>query len=403
MPSRIRIAIGLACFLAAGTREASACMCPMNPACAAFSRADVVFVGRVTANEGRNVAGQSSETVTTLTVFRTFRGEQLPSIVLRQPLSSCSYSFRTDETYLVFASRGVDGRFSTDACAGTKPLAEADEDIAIIQTLPSRSPLGWIYGTVNRAVRDPETRAIRGGLAAGVPVTLTARGTRATDLTDQDGRFEFAGLTPGTYAVQPAVPATMRALGGAEVVVTARSCSPVYLQLVNTARVTGRLYLADGSPPPRMVPVELRDADATAGAPEAAVRRTTYPNKEGRFAFDQVEPGRYYLGMNTSYPPTAERPYAPRFYPNAGDPTEAYIIEVADGEQKTGFDFTLLPLSDSGIAPAVPQTRPADSPPEDARPLFSPQLFPRRGPRPVTFPLPLKGGLDPKKDEGRKF
>src|SRR5262245_51434625 len=103
----------------------------------------------------------------------------------------------------------------------------------------------------------------------------------------------------------------MRASGGADVFVTARSCSPVYLQLVNTARVTGRLYLPDGSPPPRTVPVELRDADATAGAPEGAVQRTTYSNSEGRFTFDRVEPGRYYLGMNTPYPSTAERPYAP--------------------------------------------------------------------------------------------
>ena len=175
----------------------------------------------------------------------------------------------------------------------------------------SRSPLGWIYGTVNRAERDPETRAIRGARAVGVPVTLTAGGgMRATTLTDQDGRFEFAGLAPGTYTVQPTVPATMRVHGGAEVVVTARACSPVYLQMVNTARVSGRLSLADGSPPPRTVPIELRDADVTAGAPEHVVRRTTYSTKDGRFTFDQMEPGRYYLGMNTSYRPTADYPYA---------------------------------------------------------------------------------------------
>ena len=103
MPSRVRIAIGLACFLVAGTRDASGCMCPLNPPCAAFWRADAVFVGHVTANERRHADGQPSETVTTLTVFRTFRGEPLPSIVLRGGSTSCSYSFRIGETYLVFA------------------------------------------------------------------------------------------------------------------------------------------------------------------------------------------------------------------------------------------------------------------------------------------------------------
>ena len=295
------------------------------------------------------------------------------------------------ETYVGFAFRGADGRFTARECAGTKPLADAENDIATIQTLPSLSPLGWIYGTVKRAVRDPETRAIRGGVAVGVPVTLTSPGTRASVLTDENGRFEFPGLAPGTYSVQPAVPATMRAVGGADVVVTARSCSPVYLQFVSTARVSGRLYLPDGSPPPR----RCRSNYATPTPPRragGAARKTVFSNKEGRFAFDQIEPGRYYLGMNTPYPPHAERPYAPRFYPSAGSPTEAYVITVGDGEQKTDFDFTLQPLSDAEIAAAQP--RPAEPPPVDARPLFSPQLFPRRSPRPVLFRLSSIGGLD---------
>jgi hypothetical protein len=395
MPSTIRIVIVLACLLVAGTRDVSACMCLVRPACAAFWRADAVFVGQVTGREFREIEGQPTEILTTLTVLRTFRGEQRPSMVLRGSMNSCSYSFRTGETYLVYASRGVDGRLTGTECSGTKPVAGADEDIAMIQTLPSRSPLGWIYGTVNRAVRDPETRGVTGGRAVGVPVTLTAPGTRATTLTDQEGRFEFVGLAPGTYTVQPTVPATMRA-GGAEVVVRARSCSPVYLQMLSAARVSGRLYLADGSSPPRMVPIELRDADVTAGAPEHLVRRTIFSDREGRFTFDQVEPGRYYLGMNTPYPPTADRPYAPRFYPNAGAPTEAYVIEVGDGEQKTGFDFTLLPLSEQEIAPATPRPRSTDSAPPDARPLSSPDLFARRLPFRITFPLTVKGGLDPR-------
>jgi hypothetical protein len=100
--------------------------------------------------------------------------------------------------------------------------------------------------------------------------------------------------------------------------------------------------------------------------------------------------------MNTPYPPTADQPYAPRFYPNAGAPTEAYVIEVGDGEQKTGFDFTLLPLSEQEIAPATPRPRSTDSAPPDARPLSSPDLFARRLPFRITFPLTVKGGLDPR-------
>jgi hypothetical protein len=206
MSSTLRIAIGLAFVFLAGAREASACFCGATPPCAAFWQADAVFVGRVTANEARQADDQPSETVATLTVFRMFRGEPRPSIVLGGMITSCSYRFRIGETYLVFAFRGANGRFHASECAGTKPLADAESDIATIETLPSLSPLGWIYGTVSRAVRDPETRAIRGGVAVDVPVTLTSPGTRASVLTDHNGRFEFTGLAPGTYSVQPPSP-----------------------------------------------------------------------------------------------------------------------------------------------------------------------------------------------------
>src|SRR5688572_3879735 len=115
MPTRIRIAIGLACALVAGTRDASACMCDLNPPCAAFWWADALFVGRVTANEGN--IDHPPMTSTTLTVLRTFRGEQRQSIVLSGPPTSCSYGFRLGETYLVYAERTADGRFITSKCS----------------------------------------------------------------------------------------------------------------------------------------------------------------------------------------------------------------------------------------------------------------------------------------------
>jgi hypothetical protein len=231
MPSRIRIVIGLACCLVASARDASACFCDLNPPCVAFWWADAVFVGRVTAHEDwRQSEGQMPETVTTLTVLRTFRGEQRSSIVLRGMRTSCSYDFRIGDTYLVYASRSSDDRLSTGRCSGTKPLAEAAIDIATIPMLPSLPPLGWIYGTVHRAVRDPVTRAWGDALAAGVPVTIASPGTRTTVLTDHAGRFEFPKLTPGTYSVQMTVPATEYA-PGREVVVTPRACSPLYLQI----------------------------------------------------------------------------------------------------------------------------------------------------------------------------
>jgi len=232
MRSKIGSAIGLVCCLAAAPRDASACECDLNPPCAAFWKADAVFVGRVTAHDVRNVEGQPVVSATTLTVLRMFRGEQLPSIVLSGRLTSCSYGFRIGETYLVYASRSADGRFATSLCSGTKPVGSpvAEAEIATIQALPSLPPLGWIYGTVHRVVRDPDTRTVRDSPAGGVAVTITSPGTRASVLTDQAGRFEFPKLTPGTYSVQMTVAATEYA-PGREVIVTPRACSPLYLQI----------------------------------------------------------------------------------------------------------------------------------------------------------------------------
>ncbi len=193
VPLILAISLGFGGFLASpGRCLACSCVQWSGPA-PALGRSTAVFQGRVTAVETYRVGTGYQGVRATLQVTTVWKGE-----VARETLvftgnggGDCGYPFQQGESYLIYAftSGGGDpqyfpaGNFTTGTCNGTKPLAQAGEDLAFlgVGTPPAGTPLPGLPNTGAGMVARPPFAALAGVLALllGVPPLLLARRWRA--------------------------------------------------------------------------------------------------------------------------------------------------------------------------------------------------------------------------------
>jgi hypothetical protein len=167
--------------------------------------------------------------------------------------SSCDFQFKEGETYLVFARRTTDGRWTTSECDGTRPLSEATEHLAYLESIPELEAGGQIYGTVERTVADrarPHEAVAKP--VANVTVVATAGSQRFTTTTDAEGKYEMR-VPAGVYTIRPIVPDTVRVYRDRQThLVAARGCALTNFGIVSDGRIEGRVVDTDGAPVPRI-------------------------------------------------------------------------------------------------------------------------------------------------------
>ena len=115
---------------------ASACMCAGNlPSLEALQESSAVFAGRVTNIEtpvGLLMSSADSVRVT-LEISRSWKGTPYKTLVLTtsRSESSCGYSFREGEDYIVYAY-GEENKLGTDICSRTSLFSDAQEDLLVL-------------------------------------------------------------------------------------------------------------------------------------------------------------------------------------------------------------------------------------------------------------------------------
>jgi len=134
----MRTAAAALLLLALYANPASACSCLSNgPPCQWYFQVDAVFAGAVTVIS--EIDGPPDLPyplrLVRFAVERGFRGVDAATAeaVTGMGGGDCGYPFKTGERYLVYAYRNQEGRLVTGICSRTRPLAEADEDLAFIQ------------------------------------------------------------------------------------------------------------------------------------------------------------------------------------------------------------------------------------------------------------------------------
>jgi hypothetical protein len=131
----VALCFGLGSPISLWPAQAQACSCVGAPSPQeAADAATAVFEGKVLGmTEDKPEGSYFPYHVYEFEVARHWKGQELERQKVRTMSNSaaCGRSFTVGETYLVYA-RESEGQLSDNLCSRTRPIAEADEDIAFL-------------------------------------------------------------------------------------------------------------------------------------------------------------------------------------------------------------------------------------------------------------------------------
>ncbi len=246
-------------------------------------------------------------------------GQAEIEVVTGQGGGDCGYAFQTGAEYVVYAYRDSQGRLATGICSGTRPIAEAAEDLAYFRKMASQP------ATSELRVRTGHPDA------PGPPgVVILAQGPTGlfTSQTDSTGIALFPHLPPGEYTIHQESHGDLPS--DPKVGVSPKGC--VELILLRFLELTGRVTTHDGKPAAG-IELELRSPRGS----EANART----NAEGQYQMPVAWPGQFQLGVNLTYTATPATPYPRWFYPGTQNPAEAATIEFSGKPETRVYDFAL--------------------------------------------------------------
>ncbi len=351
----ILITISLAA-LAFFPEHANACQCAEygTPVCAAYWRADAVFVGHLT--KITPPAKQANKELPTallhFIVEQPFRGVSSAQVdVATLSGTSCDMKFDKGKRYLIYASLDPDTkRLFAGPCTRTTIFEDDSEDLNYIRTVTQQGAQESISGRLTRDKYDP---------LSGVKVTVQRGNETLETTTDEQGQFDVSLSGSGSYTVRAFAPFAALLLPNYgdpkteenptdtlttieyEVTIEKSHCHHREMDLVKidlhaTAEVAGNVLTTSGRPVhPGFVYL------ASADDPDWSIFKQLDEN--GGFKFEGVAVGDYYLVVNprNQAPDETHAPYPRTYFPSAAEPGQATRIVVTEGAKLENLTLRL--------------------------------------------------------------
>ena len=304
----------VSCFFALVTLVAlsvdARASCPITeqgPPCQEYWRAEAVFIGTVnrvvyTPDKPTPENWMYVRRTVYITIEEAFRGIEAAALVLN--LNSCGFNFKEGERYLIYAHRNPNNK-ELDVRAGftrTRLISEGAEDLNYIRGLSPASG-SRVFGKVVQSTYDYKDGGYKVESLPNVKVTLAGNSQRLEVVTDSEGKYEFKGVTAGNYRVGAEIPNYLN-YDEVPVNLMGRECAPVNIYVRRKGLIVGRVFDVNKKPL-ALVPVTLVSADASfedilAERKGKTVGVLTYTDRDGRFRFTELPPGRYFLIINRS-------------------------------------------------------------------------------------------------------
>lgn len=331
------------------TPTARACSCmESGPPCQAYWPASAVFTGQVIeiitfTSDQENFRGYPQKLVR-FAVSQTFRGVSGMTVetITGNGGGDCGYPFKVGQTYLVYAySDQKSNKLHASICSRTRLLSEASEDLEYLQNLTRGQEGGTILGTVGTY------RSVKSGGPYQQPrplpnVRVTAEGSRGSFdvLTDDKGEYRLAGLFPGNYKVRITPPEGLWVMDGErKMEIRDRGCAFARFTLVPRTSLSGKVLDENGEPASKIM-VDLVPSDQI-GERHQKDNRFVEADDNGRFEFNAIPPGEYFLGIRLSRLGRPTFPYPRAFYPSTQDLSQAKAITIREGMTLEGYDLQL--------------------------------------------------------------
>lgn len=333
----VPVTLFFAVMTVAAGREADACSCGITNPCQAAGYADAIFSGTVVSVEMASPnTGAAQQFITVrMDVDENFVNATQRVATLTMDLSSCTYSFKAGQRYLVYAYN-KSGYLTTSSCSRTRPLADAADDLRYLSSMRNAANASRIHGQITESRRHPaEDQSVDYGPLEGITVTVRSSGFVGNSVTGADGRYEIANL--------PAAKATMSILFpfGYEPesfeqdvdLADTKACREFNFAIRPVARASGFVVDSSGRP--------LAGVSIDAVAAELAgfdPRRYQYPatsDERGWFEFTNLPPGSYVFGVNLTKETYGKlHQGAAIFLPGTSIANEAAVFELKAGDRK---------------------------------------------------------------------
>jgi hypothetical protein len=321
--------------------KADACSCGSSgPPCQSLFQVDAVFAGTVkTISEiERTSDSPYRHRSVVFAIDRAFRGVQgtTAEVVTGMGGGDCGYDFKQGERYLVYAYRNSGtSRLATGICSRTRPIADAAEDLRYFEALPPSGTGARVYGTVTHWERDLATgQSHQYGPVPFVHVLLSGTSPIAEAQTDDQGRYEFAGIAPGKYELQVIPPGTFspKYLQSKIELRDARACAVADFGVRYNGRISGAALNADGGPAAGIA-IELMAVERIDASGFIETIRTE-TDSGGYFEFSEIPPGHYVVGVSLQRKVEVGIVYPRTFYPGTSAARDAVVINIGEGNRE---------------------------------------------------------------------
>jgi hypothetical protein len=371
-----------ALLLVLGTNS-EACSCAgFGPACveAVSPQVSAVFLGTVVAVNHSSRIPHPDEfgdmLDVTLSVQESYKGALSKQAVVTTASTeaACGFPFRKGEQYVVYAGE-YKRKLFTSICQRTLPAKLVEKDLDYLRKLGTASPTVFIGGSYKKYTfdpnfapkftpsimdhyRPPEEEYEAMAPMTGEEVTLTAEnGQQKKAKINDDGRFLFDELAPGTYSIKVSVPAGLSPpIGYATglrsrldaLEVLPKGCAEVTFRTQPDGRISGRILNQDGSPLANIA-VIIWNAAEKFEFYRGVIR--DYNKEDGSFDLGPLPPGEYILGayvwvLPQGFPAMQDErdkltQATLRYFSDANSPESAKKIKVGFGQHVGNIELRI--------------------------------------------------------------
>jgi hypothetical protein len=223
------------------------------------------------------------------------------------------------------------------------------QTLPIAQTKTKKIAAGSVSGRIT--IRGKGKSGIVVGLGTGEFGPQVAPALKAT--TDGEGNYRINKVTAGSYIVAPIAPSyfipdssSFGFRGKNLIVGEGENVEGIDFSLVRGAAITGRVTDSTGRPVVEERIQVTREDQTDQRGPLTASGLGFLTDDRGIYRVFGLPPGRYKIsaGQADQFFPAVSRgrvAYSRTFHPDASDPSEAKVVELAEGAEATDIDITL--------------------------------------------------------------